>query len=165
MCVFSFRAYNGCVRPHLGSLFHMDQSRNDHGNTIRNSTWISIIAWLSFNVLGCGFGWCNFSHFSGQWYHRIIKIEHYYMKLSGFESFLYWFAFFISGFFLLTHVTNLTQTLESKVPAIAKIVSCCITILVSKLGSPRSIFSTWQLGVLCWPLMWSTDSSFGIWSR
>merc|ERR1711915_298055 len=40
---------------------------------------------------------------------------------NGFESFLYWFAFFISGFFLLTHVTNLTQTLESKVPAIAKI--------------------------------------------
>eukprot|EP00092_Neocalanus_flemingeri_P044099 GFUD01048774.1.p1 GENE.GFUD01048774.1~~GFUD01048774.1.p1 ORF type:complete len:166 (+),score=29.76 GFUD01048774.1:57-500(+) len=40
---------------------------------------------------------------------------------NGFESFIYWSTFFISGFFLFTHVTNLTQVLESKVPAIAKI--------------------------------------------
>ena len=40
----------------------------------------------------------------------------------GFESFLYWGAAIISGFFLFTHVTNLTQSLESKFPWIMKVV-------------------------------------------
>lgn len=39
----------------------------------------------------------------------------------GFESFLYWGAAIISGFFLFTHVTNLTQSLESKFPWIMKV--------------------------------------------
>merc|ERR1712106_1027663 len=40
---------------------------------------------------------------------------------NGFESFLYWSTFFISGMFLFTHVTSLTQVLEAKIPSIAKI--------------------------------------------
>merc|ERR1711872_628594 len=40
---------------------------------------------------------------------------------NGFESFLMWGAFFISGFFLFTHVTNLTQSLESRFPFLAKV--------------------------------------------
>ena len=43
-------------------------------------------------------------------------------SFSGFESFLYWSSFFISGTFLFTHITSLTQVLETKVPALAKIV-------------------------------------------
>ena len=42
---------------------------------------------------------------------------------NGFESFLMWGAFFASGFFLFTHVTNLTQSLESRFPLLIKIVS------------------------------------------
>ena len=41
---------------------------------------------------------------------------------NGFESFLMWGAFFASGFFLFTHVTNLTQSLESRFPFLAKVV-------------------------------------------
>jgi len=39
----------------------------------------------------------------------------------GLESFLFWTTAIISGFFVLTHVCNLTQTLESKFPALTKI--------------------------------------------
>ena len=46
-----------------------------------------------------------------------------FVTANGFESFLCWGAFFASGFFLATHVTNLTQSLESRFPAIAKVVS------------------------------------------
>lgn len=42
---------------------------------------------------------------------------------NAFEGFLFWGAFFTSGFFLGTHVTNLTQSLESRFPAVTKIVS------------------------------------------
>jgi hypothetical protein len=40
---------------------------------------------------------------------------------NGLESFVCWFAAIISGFFLLTHVCNLTQSLEAKFPALAKV--------------------------------------------
>merc|ERR1719187_2322974 len=40
---------------------------------------------------------------------------------NGLEAFLYWSTFFISGLFLFTHITSLTQVLESKIPSIAKI--------------------------------------------
>lgn len=46
-----------------------------------------------------------------------------FVLANGFESFLMWGAFFASGFFLFTHVTNLTQSLESRFPYLAKIVS------------------------------------------
>jgi len=44
-----------------------------------------------------------------------------FLFANGLESFLCWGAFFISGLFLGTHVTNLTQSLESRIPAMAKI--------------------------------------------
>merc|ERR1719339_698174 len=44
-----------------------------------------------------------------------------FVLANGFESFLMWGAFFASGFFLFTHVTNLTQSLESRFPYLAKI--------------------------------------------
>jgi len=40
---------------------------------------------------------------------------------NGFEGFLFWGAAIISGAFLFTHVTNLTQSLESKFPQIMKV--------------------------------------------
>jgi len=40
---------------------------------------------------------------------------------NSYESFIFWTSFFISGFFLLTHMTNLTQSLESKVPQLRNI--------------------------------------------
>jgi len=40
---------------------------------------------------------------------------------SGFESFLFWTTVIISGLFLFTHVTNLTQSLESKFPILIKV--------------------------------------------
>merc|ERR1712212_966326 len=54
---------------------------------------------------------------------------------NGLESFLYWSTFIISGMFLFTHITSLTQVLESKIPPIAKI-------HLGYLASGRS----------CWPL-------------
>merc|ERR1712004_183265 len=41
--------------------------------------------------------------------------------LNGFESFLLWGAFFGSGFFLFTHVANLTQVLEARFPYLVRI--------------------------------------------
>ena len=41
---------------------------------------------------------------------------------NGFEEFIFWTSFFVSGFFLLTHITNLTQSLESKIPQLRNIV-------------------------------------------
>ena len=41
----------------------------------------------------------------------------------GFENFLLWGAFFGSGFFLFTHVTNMTQALEARFTKITTIVS------------------------------------------
>merc|ERR1719495_2434943 len=40
---------------------------------------------------------------------------------SGLESFIFWTTVIISGLFLFTHVTNLTQTLESKFPILIKV--------------------------------------------
>ena len=42
---------------------------------------------------------------------------------TGFESFLLWGAFFGSGFFLFTHVTNMTQALEARFHYITAVVS------------------------------------------
>jgi len=39
---------------------------------------------------------------------------------SGFESFIFWTTVIISGIFLFTHVTNLTQTAEAMFPFFAK---------------------------------------------
>ena len=41
----------------------------------------------------------------------------------GFESFLLWGAFFGSGLFLFTHVTNMTQALEARFHHITTVVS------------------------------------------
>ena len=41
---------------------------------------------------------------------------------NGVEGVLFWGAAIISGAFLFTHVTNLTQSLESKFPQIMKVV-------------------------------------------
>ena len=41
----------------------------------------------------------------------------------GFESFLLWGAFFGSGLFLFTHVTNMTQALETRFHHITTVVS------------------------------------------
>ena len=51
-----------------------------------------------------------------------------FVLANGFESFLMWGAFFASGFFLFTHVTNLTQSLESRFPYLVKIVSWNLTL-------------------------------------
>jgi len=40
---------------------------------------------------------------------------------SGFESFLFWTTAIISGVFLFTHITNLTQMLEAKFPFLMKL--------------------------------------------
>ena len=53
----------------------------------------------------------------------MFKFNDYFYLLLGLESFLYWSTFIISGMFLFTHITSLTQVLESKIPPIAKIVS------------------------------------------
>ena len=53
----------------------------------------------------------------------MFKFNDYFYPLLGLESFLYWSTFIISGMFLFTHITSLTQVLESKIPPIAKIVS------------------------------------------
>ena len=58
--------------------------------------------------------------------------------LNGFESFLLWGAFFGSGFFLFTHVANLTQVLEARFPYLVRIVSLLFS------------FQT-----LIWPSLWS----------
>ena len=58
--------------------------------------------------------------------------------LNGFESFLLWGAFFGSGFFLFTHVANLTQVLEARFPYLVRIVSLLFW------------FQT-----LIWPSLWS----------
>ena len=42
---------------------------------------------------------------------------------NGFESFLLWGAFFGSGFFLFTHITNMTQALEARFHYLKTIVS------------------------------------------
>ena len=49
-----------------------------------------------------------------------------FVLANGLESFLYWSSFVISGIFVFTHVTNLTPSLESKLPALAKIVSSSV---------------------------------------
>ena len=50
------------------------------------------------------------------------------VSTQGLESFVCWLAAIISGFFLLTHVCNLTQSLEAKFPALAKVVRFLSTV-------------------------------------
>jgi hypothetical protein len=45
---------------------------------------------------------------------------------NGFESIQLWGAIIVSRFFLFTHVTNLTQSLESRFHHLTKIVSCTV---------------------------------------
>jgi len=40
---------------------------------------------------------------------------------SGFESFLFWTTVIISGLFLFTHITNLTQMMEARFPILVKL--------------------------------------------
>ena len=44
------------------------------------------------------------------------------LSCSGLESFLFWTTAIISGVFLFTHITNLTQMLEAKFPFLMKLV-------------------------------------------
>ena len=86
---------------------------------------------------------------------------------NGFESFLMWGAFFASGFFLFTHVTNLTQSLESRFPFLAKVVrifllKCFFSVHLDKLcHSLSSTLFIWLHGVWVWESWRSTDALSG----
>ena len=85
---------------------------------------------------------------------------------NGFESFLMWGAFFASGFFLFTHVTNLTQSLESRFPFLAKVVRFFASVLflayLDKLcHSLSSTLFIWLHGVWVWESWRSTDALSG----
>ena len=66
---------------------------------------------------------------------------------NSYESFIFWTSFFISGFFLLTHMTNLTQSLESKVPQLRNI--------VRYLTKWYNSFCHWQFQHLLYLAAWS----------
>ena len=100
-----------------------------------------------------------------------------FVLANGFESFLMWGAFFASGFFLFTHVTNLTQSLESRFPYLVKIVSLNVTLknhLPITAFTPQHLayMAAWSVGlaIMCvyrlipgfWSLMSVRDKKFSL---
>ena len=107
----------------MGHLLPVEQGRDDDGSRVCKDDVLIVIQVVSIVFQGVGLLGAVISIVLGnsELSGHGFSLFACFVNL-GFESFIYWSAFFISGFFLFTHMANLTQTMESRLPALAKIV-------------------------------------------